>query len=81
MEIQRKKCSANKHSDTNAVSYCQACDKYLCSKCQNFHSELFEDHTIYKLDKDLKEMFINICKENNHHIKLDFFCKTHNILP
>jgi len=80
MEIQRKKCSANKHSDTNAVSYCQACDKYLCSKCQNFHSELFEDHTIYKLDKDLKEMFINICKENNHHIKLDFFCKTHNIL-
>ena len=37
MEIQRKKCSANKHSDTNAVSYCQACDKYLCSKCQNFH--------------------------------------------
>ena len=80
MENQRKKCSSNKHSDINAIIYCQSCGKYLCSKCQNFHSELYEDHTTSKLDKDLKEIFINIWKEENHHIKLDFFCRTHNIL-
>ena len=80
MENQRKKCSSNKHTDINAVTYCQSCDKYLCSKCQNFHSELFENHTTSSLDKNLKDIFINICKEENHHIKMDFFCKTHNIL-
>ena len=80
MDNQRKKCSSNKHSEINAVSYCQSCDKYFCTKCQNFHSELFENHTTFSLDKDLKEIFINICKEENHHIKMDFFCKTHNIL-
>ena len=80
MDNQRKKCSSNKHSEINAVSYCQSCDKYLCTKCQNFHSESFENHTKFSLDKDLKEIFINICKEENHHIKIDFFCKTHNIL-
>ena len=45
MENQRKKCSSIKHSDINAVTYCQSCDKYLCSKYQNFHFELFENHT------------------------------------
>ena len=80
MENQRKKCSSNKHSDINAVSYCQSCDKFLCSKCHNFHSELFENHNTSSLDKDLKDVFINICTEDNHHIKLDFFCKNHNIL-
>ena len=80
MEDKIKKCSSNKHSDKNAISYCQSCDKYLCNKCQSFHSELFENHIISSPDKKEKEIFTNICEEDNHHIKMDFFCKTHNIL-
>ena len=80
MNNQGKKCSSNKHSNIDAISYCQECKKFFCNKCQNFHSELFENHIIYNLDKELGEIFTNICNEKNHHIKLEFYCKTHNIL-
>ena len=79
MEILKKKCSLNKHSEIDAISYCQECKRYFCNKCKNFHSEILQDHQIINLDKE-KEIFIDMCKENNHANKLEFFCKDHNTL-
>jgi hypothetical protein len=79
MENQKKKCSLKKH-EANAVSYCQYCKKYLCNKCANYHSEFLEDHILINLDKDLNETFIDTCKNEGHNDKLEFFCKSHNIL-
>ena len=53
MENQNKKCSQKKHSDINAVIYCVDCKRYLCNKCKNNHSELFEDHQFCNLDKNV----------------------------
>ena len=75
-----KKCSLNKHKDYNAVTYCQECDKYMCKKCEEFHSQLFEDHNLYNIDKNIKGIFTGICKEKNHNDKLSYFCETHNQL-
>jgi len=80
MEIQQKKCSSNKHSNINAISFCYQCQKYLCNKCQNFHSDLYENHIVTNLDKQSNEIFTNICNQENHQIKLEFFCKSHNTL-
>ena len=79
MELQKQKCSLNKHQEIDAVSYCQECKKYFCNKCQNMHSDLLEDHKIISINK-LKEVFIDKCKEDNHNDILEFFCKDHNIL-
>ena len=77
MENQKKKCSMLKHLDSNAISYCQECKIYLCNKCQIHHSELFINHTLVNLDK---EIFIDICNQQGHIDKLEFYCKNHNIL-
>jgi len=79
MEPQKRKWCLNKHSEIDAVSYCQDCKKYFCNKCQNFHSEIFEDHQIINLNK-INEVFIDKCNEDNHNYKLEFYCKAHNIL-
>ena len=79
-ENQAKKCSSNKHSNIDAISYCSECNKFLCNKCQNFHSELFDNHILSNLDKEINDAFIDICNKENHHIKLEFFCKNHNEL-
>ena len=81
MENQRQKCSSSKHANIDAISYCQQCKIYLCNKCLNFHAELFDKHILINLNKDFKNIFIEDCKEINHqNSKLEFFCKTHNIL-
>ena len=77
MENQKKKCSMLKHLDSNAISYCQECKIYLCNKCQIHHSELFINHTLVNLDK---EIFIDICNQQGHNDKLKFYCKNHNTL-
>ena len=79
MEVQKKKCSSKKHPETEAISYCQECKKYFCNKCQADHSEILDDHNIINLNEK-NEVFIEICKEENHNEKLEFFCKTHNTL-
>ena len=73
MEHNKKKCSNKKHKEVNAISYCKECNKYICNKCSNHHQELFDDHHIYNLDKDINEIFINICQEENHQNKLNDF--------
>ena len=75
-----KKCSLKKHGDINAISYCQECKIFLCNKCSSYHSELFENHHNYNLDKNFNEIFTGICKESKHKEDLDFYCKTHNVL-
>ena len=80
MENQIKKCSFKDHTDTNASFYCQECKKYFCNKCENFHSKLFENHHIHNLDKEMKEIFNGLCREEKHSIELTFFCKNHNKL-
>ena len=81
MDSQRKKCSSNKHSNIDAIFYCKECKKYFCNKCLNFHTDFFEKHTLINLEQDDPDtIFIDICKEENHPFKLDFYCKNHNVL-
>ena len=79
MENQRK-CSSKKHSEINAIYYCQECKLYMCNICSNYHSELFENHNKDELDKEIKGLFTGLCEEENHKIKYQFFCKDHNKL-
>ena len=76
---QKKKCSSKNHSEIDAIVYCQKCNSYYCNKCQNFHSELLYAHQTINLNNP-NEVFIDICQENNHNIKLEFYCKDHNKL-
>ena len=80
MENRKKKCSIKKHSEIDAVSYCQECKIFLCNKCINLHSELFESHESFNLDKDISGIFTDVCKYENHFDKLEFYCKNHNQL-
>ena len=78
--MEKKKCSFQEHTDIDAINYCQECKIYMCNKCENYHSKLFKNHHQYELNKDINEIFNNICHEENHSQKLEYFCKDHNIL-
>ena len=74
------KCSQIDHGEIDAITFCQECKVYFCNKCDNFHSQLFKKHHINNLDKNANEIFIDLCKEENHYLKLKYFCKNHNQL-
>ena len=80
MDRLEKKCSSIKHSNIGAVIFCQECNKFFCNKCYNFHSEIFENHSVVSLDKIQDDVFTDLCPKEHHHIKLEFFCKEHNLL-
>ena len=80
MENKSKKCSLKKHCEIDAISFCYECKTYFCNKCQNFHSEIFENHKLYKLNQDINEIFTGFCNEKNHYGKLKYFCNSHNKL-
>jgi len=80
MENNQKICSFKDHKDIEAISYCYKCQIYLCNKCLNHHKGLFDNHPIYNIDKLKEEIFTGFCKEENHNIKLEYFCKNHNQL-
>ena len=80
MEDQKHKCSNKTHKETNALTYCQICKIYLCKKCENFHSELYQEHIITNIDKDINEIFTGFCKEKEHFNRLKYFCRNHNQL-
>ena len=69
------KCSFKKHEKIDAIIFCQECCIYMCNKCQNHHSELFEHHHLYNLDKNIKDIFTGFCKEKNHQVELNIFVK------
>ena len=75
---QKQKCSSKKHKEIDAIIFCQECKVYMCNKCQIFHSDLFEKHKVYNLDKDINEIYEEFCKEKNHTMKLEYYCKNHD---
>ena len=78
--MENKKCSTKNHGEIDAIIYCQECRIYICNKCEKIHSELFYNHHLYNLDKDIKDIFTGFCKEENHMEKLFYFCKDHSQL-
>ena len=80
MENRNKKCSFSEHKEIDSKFYCKDCKVYMCNKCINFHSKFLENHTLINLEKEADEIFSGICAEENHLIKLEYFCKTHNQL-
>ena len=75
----QKKCFNEEHQDIDDTSFCQECRIYMCNKCDNTHSSFIKIHHTFKLNKD-GEIFTGYCKERNHPIKLEYYCKNHNQL-
>ena len=78
-------CSSKEHSEFSAISFCQKCEIYMCTKCDSIHSNLCPNHSIYSLNNINSEfstdIFTGFCPiEKHHQIELDYFCKTHNEL-
>ena len=80
MESETKKCSSKGHDKFKAIYYCHNCKIYICKNCEVFHSNLFQDHHLKELNKDIKEIFTGFCQKEKHNEELEFFCKTHNEL-
>ena len=80
MENKKEKCSFIDHNQIDACSYCQECKIYMCNKCSIYHKGLLKNHQQYNLGKDFNNIFLNICKEKDHIMKLEYFCKNHNTL-
>jgi len=80
MDNKKKKCSFIEHKEIDAINYCVECKRYMCNKCTNYHNGFLENHLLYNIDKDIEEIFTGFCKEENHNIKLEYLCKTHNKL-
>lgn len=76
----KQKCSSKEHENNDAVFFCQECKIYICNKCEKYHSILFQNHHLLNLNKEINNIFTGFCKEQNHFNKLDYYCKTHNIL-
>ena len=76
------KCSLNKHSDVKAIAFCMECNKFMCNKCRQLHSDLFDDNQLSNIEKNDNNtnFFTGICKEENHSLKLEYFCNTHKKL-
>ena len=75
------KCFSEEHKEIDAISFCPECRIYMCNKCDNIHSSFFKNHKAYKTNKDKnEEIYSEYCKEKNHSIKLEYFCKDHNKL-
>ena len=80
MEVKEKKCSFKEHKEIVAHSYCRECKVFMCNKCEQFHSSLYENHKYFILDKDISNIFTGFCKEKKHNMELSLFCKSHNQL-
>ena len=80
MEKEKNKCSLDEHSNIDTIIYCQECKIFMCNKYEKTHPEICKHHHIFKLDKNINEIFTGFCKEKNHTIKLLYFCKNHNKL-
>ena len=80
MENKKQKCFNKNHKEIDAISYCQMRKVYMSNKCENFHSELCQNHILINIDKDINDIFTGFCKEKDHFDKLQYFCKNHNQL-
>ena len=73
------KCFFEEHKEIKAISYCPECKNYMCNKCEKTHSSFLKKHHPYNINKE-EDIFTGFCKENNHQLKLEYFCKNHNQL-
>ncbi len=82
MENLKKKCTYKEHKEIEAIVYCRECKIYMCNKCEQFHSNLFQNHKSFNLDKDkdISNLFTGFCMEEKHYNELEYFCKNHNQL-
>ena len=80
MENKTINCSFKDHKDIEAICYCFKCQIYLCNKCINCHKGLFDNHPINNIKQITDDLFTGFCKEENHNIKLEYYCKNHNKL-
>ena len=80
MNTDKPKCSSIEHIKTDAIIFCNICKVYLCNKCENYHSKIFQNHPTQDLKKEKINFFSDICPEKNHFNKLKYFCKNHNKL-
>ena len=85
MEDKSITCSKKLHEKIDAIIYCQECDIYMCNKCKQSHSDLFESHHLHNLDKN-KMIFLlyyarmpNIMLSLNISAKLIIFCVVLNV--
>ena len=81
MENNFLRCSRENHKEIEAILFCPECKIFMCSKCEKFHSELFNNHSQIKIDKkNNQNFFTGICQEKDHLNELKFFCRNHNKL-
>ena len=81
METKEYKCSNLEHKYQKVFKYCGECNKFMCHQCYNYHIKLFNNsHHITDITEEKKELFTGFCEEENHNNKLEYFCKTHNVL-
>lgn len=74
-EFTLKKCTIHKNVDSTV--FCKECQKYFCYECEKYHSIMTRNHHLSKTIKNV-QIFPDICEE--HLLKLDFYCNTHNKL-
>ena len=74
------KCSFDDHSNSDAINFCVECKIYMCNKCVKTHNGLFKKHNLLYLNNNKEDIFIDICQEVNHCMKLEYYCRTHNQL-
>ena len=55
MEDKNKTCSKKLHEKIEAIIYCQECKIYMCDKCKQLHSDLFDSHNIINLDTKIND--------------------------
>jgi len=72
------KCYSFEHKELKAIYYCWNCNIYMCNKCENSHSKLYQNHSTNNFDNS-SDIFTGYCDKKNHSF-LEFYCKTHNQL-
>ena len=73
-------CSMINHTGQKSIKFCDKCKIFMCHQCLVHHKALFYNHYLIDLTQDNKNLFTEICQEDNHSNKLELFCKTHNKL-
>ena len=80
MDYQKQKCSLEEHKESEAISYCQECNIFMCNKCDKVHLSIRKNHHIFSLDKNVKEIFTSFSKEEKHLYELENIYKIHDRL-
>ena len=44
------KCYSFEHKELKAICYCWNCNIYMCNKCENSHSKLYQNHWTNSFD-------------------------------